>query len=389
MAQYKCFTQDFEVLDKKIRRIIKKLDRYNLGYTYNILNETIETVGVYNANRNGKEKAYDVNLSVTNYEFEMESLKLGKYEVVAILDHTTQNMQCDNNMVYISNADMELPEHYYTARGDCQHCNSNRRRNKTAILYCSDTKEYKQVGITCLKEYTGIDCIDVIRNFTDIHDIINDINKCEVEKGSLGRYKHYVSTIDYLARCIYCINKDGYIKEGYTEDITKYAAWDQEAETDARSRVIADNVITFFKESDFHFNTFMTNIQTALLQENICYANGFIAYAYVAYKKELKKLEEIEEKRGNQVGYFGEIGKRETLTNLKVECVTSYSNYFGYREVTTHIYKMTDESGFVFIWRTQNYIESDFVSELKGTIKAHAEYNGELQTELTRCKVVA
>lgn len=48
-----------------------------------------------------------------------------------------------------------------------------------------------------------------------------------------------------------------------------------------------------------------------------------------------------------------------------------------------------DAQGHQFLWKTGSYIEAqegDKVT-LKGTIKAHSEYKGIKQTELTRCKV--
>jgi len=393
MAQYKCFEEDFETLDKKIKRIIKKLNIYNLSYTYNVLSESIETISIYNANFQGMTKVGTMKVKCINYEFEMETIKLGNYEVVAILDHTTKNEQCDNNMVYISNTTYELPLHYYTANGNCEHCNTNRKRNTTAVLINLDTNEYKQVGITCLKEYTGIDCIDIIHNFVDIYDIINDMDKMSIDSSDIKRFKQYKDTIDYLANCIYFTLTNGYIK-----DKTKFEAWDIEDRADEKYYTIAKDVIDYFKLLDFSTcDSFTNNICTALLQDDICYANGFIAYAYMAYQKEIAKHQQLEIKKAESKGYFGIVGDKIQLENLNVQYVGSYETYFGYNPTTTHIYKFTNQDGFIFIWKTSSgtglfdYSKHEhltFVKSLKGTIKDHNEYNGEFQTELTRCKVL-
>ena len=391
MALYKVIADDFDILDKKIKRIIKKLDNYNLSYTYEITGESIEEVSIYNANFQGRSKVGTTNVKVINYDFEMESLKLGNYKLIAILDHTTKKAQNNNNMVYIVNNEIPLPINYYTESANCQHCNINhRQRNKTAILYNTDTSEYKQVGITCLKEYTGIDCIDIIKGYTDIYDIINDLDKMEISYNDINNYKEYKKVIDYLANCIYFISNKGYVK-----DDTKNQAWDYKEKVDKKYYNIAAEVINYYKNINTYDN-FINNIRVALLQDSIYYPNGFIAYAYISYKKDIEKLEAIENKKLISKGYYGNIKERITLNNLKVELITSYENcYDGYNCITTYLYKFINSDGYVFTWKTQNSLFDydkrepiSFIESLKGTIKAHNEYNGELQTELTRCKVL-
>lgn len=405
MAQYKCFEEDFNTLDTKIKCIIKKLDTHKLSYTYNVIGESIEEVAIYNANFQGMTKVGSMNVKVINYDFEMETIKLGNFEVVAILDHKTKNEQCDNNMVYISNSNYELPLYYYTANGNCDHCNYNRKRNTTAVLVNLDTNEFKQVGITCLKEYTGIDCIDVIHNFVDIHDIINDMDKMSIESSDMKRFKQYKKVTDYLANCIYCTLTNGYIK-----DKTKYEAFDIEEKVNEKYYSIANDVIEYFKSLDFlTCDNFNNNIRTALLQDAICYANGFIAYAYMSYEKEIAKQKELEIKKSESKGYYGNVGDKVKLDNVSIQYVGSYESYFGYYPTTTYIYKITTQDGFIFTWKTSkgtvetkgkeymyqgektyeiiNTSITEFTS-IKGTIKAHTEYNGDLQTELTRCKCI-
>lgn len=42
----------------------------------------------------------------------------------------------------------------------------------------------------------------------------------------------------------------------------------------------------------------------------------------------------------------------------------------------------------VFTWKTSTWVE-DGVQTIKGTVKAHNEFRGTKQTELTRCKVTS
>ncbi len=48
-------------------------------------------------------------------------------------------------------------EFLHRNRIECDHCNTNRDRHFGSIVYNTETKEYRMVGKSCLKEYTGID----------------------------------------------------------------------------------------------------------------------------------------------------------------------------------------------------------------------------------------
>ena len=53
-----------------------------------------------------------------------------------------------------------------------------------------------------------------------------------------------------------------------------------------------------------------------------------------------------------------------------------------------HIHSFRDAAGNVLVWKTsKGYGVAGDVVELKGTIKAHTEFRGEKQTELSRCKI--
>ena len=400
MNQYKCNVNDFETLNKKIKSVIKKLEKYNLNYTYNILNESFEEVAVYNTDGREKAKVGTTIIKVMNYNFDMEQIKLGNFEVVAILDHTTKNEHCNNNMVYLTNENIEIPTKYHTIDGYCEHCNTNRKRNTTAILRNINTNELKQVGITCLKEYTGIDAIDIIKNYTEITDIINDLNELNCTNEKLQSGKQYIKVIEYLQKCITAIEKDGYKKGD-----TKNKAWEVEKKDISKTAIEkAKIVLDYFNNHTDYDNTFLNNIKTALKQEAICYPNGFIAYSYIAYQKEIEKEKEIADKQKNDKGYFGNIGDKVILKNITWEVITSWEYQIGYNNyTTTYLYKLTNENGHIFTWKTNkslwweqqsenkehdyNFTGNKIIKELKGTIKDHTTFNNESQTELTRCKI--
>lgn len=53
------------------------------------------------------------------------------------------------------------------------------------------------------------------------------------------------------------------------------------------------------------------------------------------------------------------------------------------------IYRFETVNGDILIWKTSKFIEDiDKVKKIKATIKAHGEYKDELQTEISRVKIV-
>ena len=84
--------------------------------------------------------------------------------------------------------------------------------------------------------------------------------------------------------------------------------------------------------------------------------------------------------------FVGEISDRITVKIQSVKCVTSWETDFG----ITRIYKLIGADGNVYTWKTGKYLD-DTTDEMSitGTVKAHTEFRGIKQTELTRCRVAA
>lgn len=90
-------------------------------------------------------------------------------------------------------------------------------------------------------------------------------------------------------------------------------------------------------------------------------------------------------KQAPDMEYFGSVGDKIQLS-LKLVKVGGYETQFGY----TSVYTFEDSENHQFVWKTGCGIDADKGSmvTIKGSVKAHSEYKGIKQTELTRCKVV-
>jgi len=118
---------------------------------------------------------------------------------------------------------------------------------------------------------------------------------------------------------------------------------------------------------------------------------GYLAYLPVAYDKAMereKKRKEMAKACTSQ--YVGEVGKRIEFHPASAKIVTSWFTQFG----VTHIWRILDENGNVFTWKTSisnldSYKNGETIAPkcIKGTVKAHTDYKGICQTELTRCRM--
>lgn len=386
---YKCLKNDFDKLERKIRRIVKKLKKYNLKYTFEILGETVEPVNVIDVSIPSQPVVIDtLYLDVVLYNFTMDEIKLGNYETIAIIKHN-EIKNSDENLVYPIDPEITIDNKYRNIESKCNHCNINRKRNTTVLLQDLDAPEkIIQVGLTCLKEYTGISDIDVIKSYIDLQDIFSD--EVYIDHKSYNSYPRYVKTIAYLAYSIEMIETEGYQKE-ITKEQAWWKAYEHETNTiDKKYIKKVEDVLDFFAIRKFQ-NNFLENTKT-LLSNEYSKMSGLIAYAYLAYQKQLEYEISQKEKVNKMSNYVGNIGERIDIEVYLVRRF-AFESFYGVQQ----LYIFKDEKNNLYKWKTSKYIvdskgQSIEMNEnkifMKGTIKAHEEYKGVKQTELTRCRIL-
>jgi hypothetical protein len=381
----KCLYENFEVVEKKINRITKKLEKNNIGYTYKKLEVTQERINIYN---NYNIVVGNIIVDVQNYVFEMNELKIGEYKLIAILEHNDNS----ENMIYsIDNTNID--KKYRTIKSNCEHCKVNRKRNKTVLLE-NEVGNIIQVGKSCLNEYIGINTNDIIKGFESVKDIQLQ-NELRIYENNTNLKTKYIETIDYLANCIHLINK-----EGYNKFETKIDAFTQKLYND-NEKLKAIKVIEYFKNNDFD-NDFLHNTKVVLSNE-YSKINGFIAYSVLAYNKELDK-NKTKVINVNLSNHFGNIKDKIKLTLTLKNIYKTEFIISSYTSTMSCIYVLEDEKGNIFTWKTNkflwemfgyekaqeitnNYKEKDYNFVVNGTIKEHTLYKDIKQTALTRCKL--
>lgn len=82
--------------------------------------------------------------------------------------------------------------------------------------------------------------------------------------------------------------------------------------------------------------------------------------------------------------FIGEVKDKVSCSVKEFKCLTSWETQWG----VTFLYEFITEEGNILIWKTGKWIDDEAeITAISGTVKAHNEFRGIKQTELTRCKV--
>ena len=101
-----------------------------------------------------------------------------------------------------------------------------------------------------------------------------------------------------------------------------------------------------------------------------------------AMEREVKRMER--NKSRAQSEFIGEVKDKVSCSVKEFKCLTSWETQWG----VTFLYEFVTEEGNILIWKTGKWINDEAkITTIKGTIKAHNEFRGVKQTELTRCQV--
>lgn len=396
MSVYKIHEDNIARLEDKLKKIEKKCAKLGCTYNYKRIGEVYEEV-----------KHDDGTTAIAKFiEVEVEGKAIiNDWEVIARVDHET-------NGVIISKVcfDVEIPAKYTLSDyNHCEHCNSRRNRKVVYVLRHTETGEWKQVGATCLKEFThGLDA-EMAASFLAMFDELVEWDAVTPSSS----YRKYYNLRDYLRYCVECVNKFGYVRshDGYS---TAERAWDYfmlkeynwainsqvretlekamndvqfNANTDEAAETV-DKVIEYVLSCEADSDYIIT-IQTLAKDEYFnCKYTGFIASMVVCYHKHIAKMEKAEaEKKAaaeNPSRYIGNVGERMTREIASAELVHSFDNQYG----MTFFYRIIDTDGNVLMWRSSNWLDLDHFDfkTVTFTVKSHEEYRGIQQTHVTRCK---
>lgn len=387
---YEIHEANMERLMKKLTTIQNKCSKYGCEFHFEELGETFRNVKDEDTGKVHTARFIAVEVSGTAH--------ISDWEFIATIEHADPM-----NIIRSFRPEVEVPERFYTADTYCEHCHTRRYRKDTYIVRNTQTGEFKQVGKSCLKDFTGGLSAEQVAQYIAWFD--------EVIKGeaAMPGFKHYDSTEEILLNAVESVRLYGFTKtECYAgATSTKTVVLQQVHHFGDYNKRIRDDgfdpdrkgnaekataILAWVESLPMEFG-YISNLKVAL-SRSYCESRdvGIICSAVASYDREVERQERKarELKQASKSQWVGNEGDRLELHNLSVRLLTSWDTEFGY----TYLYKFVDEKGNTFTWKTGKWLsDTDIIPEdmrisLKGTVKKHTEFNKELQTELTRCKVL-
>ena len=407
MNRYDILADNLPRLEKKLTTIANKCHKFGCEFTYNNLGEFFKEVEIEPATRYTPAKT-ELRKYVT---VEVEGTAIvNDWQFVATIDHE------ETGNVIRKAVEVEIPKRYYTSDCYCEHCKTKRQRKNTYLVQNLKTGEFKQVGNSCLNDFTHGMSAEAVATYIAAWDEL--IKGYEPYTG--GSYTTYLPTKEILAYSAELTNKLGYVSSGnirstrsltddywcldnrpsflhekvrevLVEDKEKYGLkFDRPENTK-----LVEDALAWLKEQDGDSSDYIHNMQVICLQDGVQNKDlGFCCSLINTYNKAMQRKTEADARRAANAQarktskHVGSIGDRITVETTSWRCVTSWENEFG----TTFLYKFTDIFGNVFTWKTGICLDSDVVLQhatFKGTVKNHSEFNGVQETEMTRCKFIA
>lgn len=306
-----------------------------------------------------------------------------------------------------------IPEEYREVKPTCEHCKARRFRRDVFIVGHDDGSS-KMVGRNCLRDFLGHGSPD---NWVRHAQFLDLVEKSIYEYLGVGGVKAYIDKEMFVTWVVGSVRRFGWVGRAKAEEIGRMATADSayshmfpctkfepDFHIDQGDKDRAAIILQWasgLKEreglTDFMKNLAVVSQLPAFTEKQI----GIAAAMVVAYDREMELLEERRKQKAenDQAAasslWQGEIGKRSnfTLTVNKIITVQGYD--YGF-----FIYKMTDDKGNIFVWKTSNpagswsaaphitwqEVKEGMTYQIKATVKAHTEYKGVKQTEVQRCK---
>lgn len=328
-------------------------------------------------------------------EIEYPIVKLGAWQVVGKLEA----IEGGNLSFAVTRLDADVAA--LTARAEhpieCEHCKSRRQRKDGFLLRDTTNGAYKQVGSSCLKDFTGIDPAAALF-LARMAQVISAIEDEAQEFGRSGRVnavssRHYLADVSFIADSTgfvsstkardlgipatyhdaiglaRALEQDAALREKYTQQIERHLA---------KADAILAWVATKTEESSFDRNVKLLLQQDAIALDRKHLA--FVAATVPLFNRSLAT--QTEARRPSQ--HVGAPGQKMTAT-LTVDRVVQIESYYG----VSSLVLMHDQDGNQLKWKTsacpQEIRENSAGRSLDASfkVKEHDDYKGTAQTSLT------
>ena len=336
-------------------------------------------------------KVKGVEIKVFNVLLGGEVPTIDGWEFIAKIDHANKEL---GNIIRALPG-KTVPERFRQGECKCEHCNINRFRRDTFVLYNAQADEHKQVGRTCLKDFLGgHDNAEAIAKMAELLSYAREVARGFVGSEQ-GHDRRYLNLEDYLTHVAAATRIKGYFvsksmaaeKPGMipTANIALDALLGSQYElielTD-EDTLQAQKAIEWAQNLEGELNEYQHNIK-------LMAASGAIEFRSATYAASilggyLRTVNAPYEKKERPVSnYVGTVGQLiDLVVTLKYETETN-GKFPGF------MYIFQDTNGNSIKWFTTMKIKKEVGDSMKMNckVKAHEEYKGVKGTIVSHAKI--
>ena len=315
------------------------------------------------------------------------------------------------------------PEH--RERGNvCDHCHSKRRRTATYVVVHDDGRSMN-VGRNCLKDFLGsgrLNPENIARHFSMFLTLVDGLGDSFGSEGGSGERSYRLpflleltgAAVSAYGWCsagmvrsgkadgattadnvrMFLTHRPGRGGEGEREMVLRIREeWDN---TEEKRTADAEAALAWITgdENASPTSDYIHSIRVLALRGWVLWKDlGFACSILTTWRLAVERLDEVnrrEEARRTAAAdsdYVGTVGERRPF-DLRVNSIKELPSGWG----VTVLHMMEDREGNRFKWwasdKRLDPNESGEYLSVKGTIKAHDEYNGVKETVINRVKLV-
>lgn len=296
----------------------------------------------------------------------------------------------------------EVPVRYRETGPICEHCQVDRRRTETFILRHEDGRVV-QVGRQCIRDFLGHHTPEHIAALAAFEAQVRDCLGCEADEMALGVGPFVPEVESFLSWVVWSINRWGWVSRKASSDFGRRATascaeeafekylkacregrGDRAAKPGDLEKARAAEVLGWARQiGDGETRTlsdYEHNLKTICSLGRVGSKHfGLVASAVPAFDREVARRKAVKSE------HVGEVGERLRGVRVFVDRVIGLADSaYG-----TSIVVMRDLEGHAFKWFTTRVPDTGREYEMTATVKEHGEWQGTLQTIVTRAELHA
>lgn len=349
------------------------------------------------------------NVTVTG-----EAPKFAGWKLVAVLEPVpTDDGKALNLMQTVPGE--TCPSEYRNRIGQCDHCNTHRRRNQTFVVQ-HDNGSHKMIGRQCIKDFLGhanphslASLAELLVELQSAGEAAEDDewfgggyvpsrwtlkHALEIAAAVISNYGWVSSTrandsygalIATRSRVSHILNPpqsmSADIRREWREEVAKNTPNEQHKQDAEAAIEWARN----FDDNTLEENNYLANINAVARMGYVEEKTLGLAVSIVSsYQREQSRLKQAESARQRSQNYVGTIGERVFLEDVLVEKLIIMPDR-GYGSGCLH--KMVAKDGSALAWFASPggaWLEEGKTYTIKATVVKHEEYKGIKQTQVNR-----